>query len=113
MYLKISIVNLRANNIYYVIITRLDASVMIRKKSIYLRRNCRYILFLGNPKGTFGTLLCSAKCSVLHLCRRGGCENMLLAVFEQYIFADGKITKGWSSAVWLADGQTCSNLWSR
>ena len=28
------------------------------KKSIYLRRDCRYILFLGNPKGTFGTLLC-------------------------------------------------------
>ena len=92
------------------IITMFDTSVMIRKRV----HNCAVIAdiysFLGNPKGTFGTLLCSAKCSVLHLCRRGGCENMLLAVYEQHISADGKITKGWSSAVILADGHTCRNL---
>lgn len=52
------IVNCCRTPIYYAIITRLDASVMIGKKSIYLRCNCRYILFLGIPKGKFGTLLC-------------------------------------------------------
>ena len=86
---------------------------MIRKRVYNCTKIADIYSFLGNPKGTFGTLLCSAKCSVLHLCRRGGCENMLLAVFEQYIFADGKITKGWSSAVGLADGLPYSNLWSR
>lgn len=35
---------------------------------------------------------------------------MLLAIFEQYILTVGKITKGWSSAESMADGQPCGNL---
>lgn len=45
-------------NIYYAIITRLDAFVVIRKKNIYLCRDADIYSFLRDSKGNIWHTLC-------------------------------------------------------